>query len=273
MQHLARLSGLLVLIFVSASACGRHEPSADQAAATAAASPAASRDHAGGGRQPGAGSRGHAAAGGTRSPDRAVQGRPRRHGEAPRHPRAHGAEPGPLLRGPRPRGRDDLRGHQGLREAPEQEARQQGRHASTSSRSRSRATSSSRACWPARATSRPPPSPSRPSARSRWTSRIRSPTGVREVLVSGPAAPAVGERRRPVGQGALRPAVEQLRRAPQDPEHAGFEGRQGRRSPSRRRRRSSRTATSSRWSNAGLVPATVVDDFMADLYVPGVSRS
>ena len=39
MRHLARLSGLLVLILASASACGRREPSADQAAATAAASP------------------------------------------------------------------------------------------------------------------------------------------------------------------------------------------------------------------------------------------
>ena len=35
MQHSARLSCLLVLILASASACGRHEPSADQAAAKA----------------------------------------------------------------------------------------------------------------------------------------------------------------------------------------------------------------------------------------------
>jgi len=41
MRHLARLSGLLVLILASASACGRREPSADQAAATASPATAA----------------------------------------------------------------------------------------------------------------------------------------------------------------------------------------------------------------------------------------
>ena len=90
-------------------------------------------------------------------------------------------------------------------------------------------------------------------------------SGVREVLVTGPERPSRGEPRRALGQGGLRPALEQLRRAPQDAERALQEGGQApvtiMPAPE-----VLEDGDILEMVNAGLVPATVVDSFMADLY-------
>ena len=99
--------------------------------------------------------------------------------------------PHPLLRGPRPRGRDHLRVDQGLREAAEQEARQQARHGARRSPSR---------CARDQLIPRLLAGEGDIAAAALTVTAERKKkvdfsdpfaTGVREVLVSGPARPAV----------------------------------------------------------------------------------
>ena len=206
--------------------CQRAAPPA----ASASPTPAAAVQACGPRGDPRAGPGGDAAARRPGAVHRALQGRPRRHDQAAPHPRPHRPEPHPLLRGPGARGGDHLRGGQGLREAAQREARQQGRDGLRDRRSPCRATSSSPAAGSRpRATSRPPQLTITPERKKHVDFsdplRDRHHGGARHRA----RRPAGGEPRRPVGQGGLRPPLEQLRRARPEPERALRERGQGRR--------------------------------------------
>ena len=102
--------------------CGRGpEPAASASPSPAAVAQAAPRG------APRAGPGGDPAARRHGSARRALQGRPRRHDQAAGHPRPDRPEPGPLLRGPGAGGGDHVRVDQGVREAAQRQAGQQGR--------------------------------------------------------------------------------------------------------------------------------------------------
>ena len=145
---------------------------------------------------------------------------------------------------------------------------------STWSSSRPRATTSTTRSSRGAATSSPPGSPSRPSARSWSTSRSRRKKGVNEIVVTGPGAPAIAQRGRTcrARQVAVRDKSIQFE---------SLQKRQRRRSSSRARRRSTiRTVPTAlededilEMATPGLLKIVVVDDFLREVLEADPART